>query len=338
MLSVASELDRSRFAPALVVLDAEGPLASAAPADVPVTTLAAPRLRHALPALYRTLRRMQPDVVLSTMGYLNLAVLAAGRLALAPHARILVREANQVSATLNAFPSKALGRFAYRRLYRKADAVLCNSSGVARELAEVGVPPQSIKLIGNPIDTAALRRRATGAEQTPGRFVAAGRLMRQKGFDRLVDWFAAMPEAATLTIFGEGPERPSLEARIAAAGLAARIDLPGYVPEIWRQLAGADAFLMPSRWEGMPNAALEALALGVPVIATEEAGGLKELRGEAPGDRLLLAEDGAEFVSAMRSAIRTEPIPPGLRDSALPARFSKPVVVAQYAALMAGET
>jgi glycosyltransferase involved in cell wall biosynthesis len=338
MLHVAACLDRSQFAPALIVLDAQGPLAATVPEDVPVTDLGTPRLRQALPALHRTLRQARPDAVLSTMGYLNLAVLAVARSAAGPHCRVLVREANRVSATLEAFPLRALGRLAYRLLYRRADAVLCNAGAVAAELAGLGVPPARIHLVDNPVDSEALRRCAGDVAQTPGRFVASGRLTRQKGFDRLIAWFAQMPETAQLTIFGDGPDRAALQAQIDASGLTGQVVLPGYVAAPWRDIAGADAFLMSSRWEGMPNAALEALALGTPVIACREAGGLVELCQAVPAGRLTIAEDRESFIAAMGAALRTGPGVSGLRASALPPRFGKETVVARYAALIAGKT
>ena len=81
---------------------------------------------------------------------------------------------------------------------------------------------------------------------------------------------------AHLTILGDGADKLLLECRIASLNLGDRVELRGFDPNPWAYYAGADAFLLPSRWEGMPNAALEALACGTPVIAMSHAGAVRK--------------------------------------------------------------
>ena len=102
----------------------------------------------------------------------------------------------------------------------------------------------------------------------------------------------------------------------------------------WPHFAGADAFLLPSRWEGMPNAALEALACGTTVIATPEAGGIAEVAAEAAGGAVTVAAAGAPFEAAM-AAVRASP-PEGPRASLLPARFEVAAVAERLGALLDG--
>src|SRR3546814_18465284 len=96
---------------------------------------------------------------------------------------------------------------------------------------------------------------------------------------------AKRPNDGHLTILGDGAERDALLRQAEALHLASTVTFTGFVEAPWPYYAGADAFLMPSRWEGMPNAALEALACGTPVLATPEAGGLIELARRLPKDR-----------------------------------------------------
>ena len=154
----------------------------------------------------------------------------------------------------------------------------------------------------------------------PGvRFVAAGRLSHQKGFDRLLEWIARLSPDVHLTILGEGAERPLLEGRIAALNLDDRVDLRGFDPNPWTYYAGADAFLLPSRWEGMPNAALEALACGTTVIAMSEAGAVRQIAEEATPGAITIAETDDEFVRAMQDFSARGEL--RLRDSRLPESF-----------------
>lgn len=275
-----------------------------------------------MPALVATLRRLRPRAVIPTLGYLNLALLAARPLL--PTTRIFPREANLPSVSIDALPSPVLGRLAYRHFYPRADGVLCNARVVAAALArDCGVTPTRIHLIDNPIDVARIRAvaaPATRADGTGPRFVAAGRLTHQKGFDRLIDLFATLAPDAQLAILGDGPDRAALEARAVSRGVAARISFAGFQALPWPFYAGADAFLLPSRWEGMPNAALEALACGTPVIATPESGGIGEAAAAAAPGAVTVAVWDGEFATALRT-VRGRPAA-APRESLLPERFT----------------
>jgi glycosyltransferase involved in cell wall biosynthesis len=336
MLALLVGLDRARFTPSLIAFDAHGPLRALVPADIALHDLKRGRLRGALLPLLWRLRVLEPAVIVSSLGYVNIALLAL-RPCLKGRPRLFLREANPPAISIAAAPWPLLMRLSYRHLYRRADAILCNAAPTARALIEeIGVPKTRVHRLNNPIDVAALRAQAVRPIRVPGagpRFIAIGRLTRQKGFDRLIEIFAEMPPDAHLTILGEGEARAALEALIRAKGLAERIALPGFVSAPAAALAGADAFLLPSRWEGQSNAALEALALGVPVIATPEAGGVAELGLEAPPGALTLAAAGAPFLVALR---RVQPAPPAApRPSLLPAAYHPEQIAARFATLLA---
>jgi glycosyltransferase involved in cell wall biosynthesis len=108
-----------------------------------------------------------------------------------------------------------------------------------------------------------------------------------------------MPPQSHLTIFGEGELQSALRQQIERLNLKGRVALVGFEPQPAPWLAGADALLLPSRWEGLPNVALEALACGTPVIATPEAGGIGEIAAQAKPGAVTLAAPGHEFVTAM---------------------------------------
>ncbi|MSP67944.1 MAG: glycosyltransferase [Alphaproteobacteria bacterium] len=334
-LTLAGGLDRTRFQPHLVVFDAVGPLLPlAAGLDLPITALGRPRLSRAWPHLARTLRRLAPAVVYSTLGYVNL-VLAALLPVLPGPCRLILREANLPSRSRGPGVKGWLQRAGARHCYPRAARILCPSAAIAADLhCDVGLPPERLVLLPNPVDAAGLRRAAAQPRRVPGpgpRFVAAGRLTRQKGFDRLLRWLGSAQADAHLTIFGDGSERAALVARAAPFG--DRVRFAGHVTEPWADYAGADAFLMPSRWEGMPNAALEALAVGTPVIATAASGGLAELGAEIAAGGLTLAADGRAFARAL-AAVPARP-PATLRPSLLPERFAPQHVIASFEAILA---
>jgi glycosyltransferase involved in cell wall biosynthesis len=335
MLNLLSQLDRAQFSPSLIVLSGDGPLADLVPGDIALTDLARPRLRHAMPALIGAIRRARPRAVVSSLGYVNLALIAC-RYLLPFGTRIILREANMPSLSLAAGPRPRLMRWLYRRYYPRADAVICSSHLMMGEMSgDIGVARTRLHLLPNPVDAPALR---AGLGALPARegnavsFIAAGRLTRQKGFDRLIEAFADLPGENRLTILGEGPERGALQALCDNLGLGDSVKLPGFEEKPWPHYAAADAFLLPSRWEGMPNAALEALACGTPVIATPESGAIAEAAAAAAKGAVTSAPWGESFAAAMaevkagrgetpRPSLRPSLLPPGHEPAAVARRF-----------------
>lgn len=181
------------------------------------------------------------------------------------------------------------------------ERVLSVSDDLHARCLAVGVPPGRCLLLENAIDTAQYARRVGRAEAKgrlgipPGRLVvgAVGRLSAEKGFDLLIrvagDLLAAGRDL-TLLIAGEGDERSRLEAQIAALGLADRVRLLGFQSDVIPLFEAMDAFALSSLREGLPNVVLEAMALGVPVVATRVAGVPRLIRDGEDG---LLVEPGS---------------------------------------------
>ena len=121
--------------------------------------------------------------------------------------------------------------------------------------------PRPVEVIPNPVSA------PSGVSAERGKNVlAVGRLVPQKGFDRLIDAFFALPEDWTLTIAGEGPERGRLEA--LAAG-SSRIHLPGVIADLGPLYATCGMFVLSSHYEGFPNALAEAMSAGCPCVAVD---------------------------------------------------------------------
>ena len=301
LLTFLNNIDRDRYAPSLVVFENSGPWSGMVRTDVPVKVLGVPRLSRSLFRLRRELKQLQPDVVVSTLGYVNLGVLTLKPFL--PGVRFVVREANTPHRAASGGLKKALFRAAYATLYPRADKVIAPTRAIAVELSrDFAIPEDRIRVVTNPVDVAALRALATPARRAAGngpRFVAVGRLWAQKGYDRLLDLLAAGPADIHVTILGDGPERARLEAKRQALGLVSRVAMPGFDPNPAAWLAGADALILPSRWEGLPNVALEALACGTPVITTDEVEGISEVAEHAPAGAVTIVPFGSRFTQAM---------------------------------------
>jgi glycosyltransferase involved in cell wall biosynthesis len=329
-------LDRERFAPELVVFSGDGPLSEFVPADIVPRDLARARLRHAFRDLFRELSSLKADVLFSSVHHVNIALLAM-RPFLPGRPRVIVRESNTPSLSLPSLNFTIALRLGYRLLYPRADAVICISQKIQEELArDFGVASSRLATLANPIDIQGIRALAKAGDPK-GRegvhFVAAGRLTAKKGYDRLLHLFAETRSDAHLTILGDGPEEARLHQLSNQLGIAARVTLAGFVVNPWPYYAAADAFLLASHWEGMPNAALEALACGTPVIATPEAGGIGEIANEAPRGAITLAAAAEPFVTAMSKVHPRAKAEMG--ESLLPGRFDAAEVAIDFAKLLA---
>lgn len=330
LLTLLRALDRSRFQVGLTVISGSGPLSHLVPSDVTSTDLRCGRLATALPKLRQSLLDDQPDVVFSTMAHLNSGVLSVSPF-LPSRTRFVVREANVPLKGLDGL-KRHLQTIAYRRLYHRAHAVVCPSRCVRDGVAALSPPSRNkLSVIHNPIDVEHFRQQASAPIRQPGsgpRLVAVGRLTHQKGFDRIIELLPNLPPDTHLTIVGDGPDRLPLEKSIADLSLSHRVTLTGHITNPWAVIAGADALVLPSRWEGLPNVVLEALACGTPVIATPEAGGINEIAVLAT-KAVTVVDIGPGFTAAI-SGLFCRSGRPAPDPSLLPKAFMLGTIVPQY--------
>jgi glycosyltransferase involved in cell wall biosynthesis len=159
---------------------------------------------------------------------------------------------------------------------RRLRLMVVNSTDSAQELMRAGYKGK-IAWIGNaapvPADPEILKfrwRARLGLCPQDRLIVGAGKLDSNKNYQALLDAFAAQNlENVHLVIVGKGPERASLEARASQSDLRGRVTLLGEVKDAAQVIAAADVFVHTSRSEGMPNAVMEAIAAGIPVVATD---------------------------------------------------------------------
>jgi glycosyltransferase involved in cell wall biosynthesis len=137
-------------------------------------------------------------------------------------------------------------------------------------------------------------------------WLAAGRLDPVKDYPTLLMAMFNMPEPACLMIAGAGPLENELRQLSAQLGLESRVRFVGFEPNVWRLMQAADAFVLSSRWEGLPMALLEAAACGLPAVATDVPG-TREAMVDGETGLLATAGDAQALQDAMTRLMRMDP-------------------------------
>jgi GalNAc-alpha-(1->4)-GalNAc-alpha-(1->3)-diNAcBac-PP-undecaprenol alpha-1,4-N-acetyl-D-galactosaminyltransferase len=243
--------------------------------------------------LRAALKAFEPDVIVAFTTEANVVALWS---ALGLGVPVIVSERNQPDR-----PGLGLVRRGLRRLsYPLAAAIVVQTQAIAGWAKERFRVP--VEVLPNPVRLQDACTQPLSEENAPKRVIAVGRLVRQKGFDLLIRAFANMAARHldwSLAIYGEGDERSALEAEIAASGLSERISLEGVCKEMDGVYRGADLFVLPSRFEGYPNALIEALAAGCPVVTTDCPGATAEILVRGRYGLLVPPESADALASAL---------------------------------------
>lgn len=304
----------------LLLAQREGPYLNEIPAAVRVVDLRAPRVLLSLPRLVRYLRQEKPLTLISAVNHANVVALWAKRLAGVSTRTVVTVHNTLSSSTDNAWNrrQRLLPRL-ITAFFPWADEIVAVSEGVADDFAQTaGLPRERIRVIYNPVIGPELKQLAEEpllhpwfALGEPPVFLGIGRLAAQKDFPTLLRAFSRIrqrcPERPMrLMILGEGRERPQLEALVQTLGLEDSVALPGFVSNPFSYLKHSGAFVLSSLWEGLPTVLIEALALGVPIVAVDCKSGPFEILEGGKYGRLVPVGDAEALADAMLESL-TEP-------------------------------
>jgi len=287
----------------IIVFNDDGPLISNIPENVTIHNLQTNSLRKSILPLINKINLLKPKVILSTLGYINVALLLF-RFFLPKKTKIWIREANLPSISLPNNPYPKLMNILYRLLYKKSDRLICTSERMKNEfILDFFIPESIITILPNPVDTEMIKSSISPIERFDNEgvcYVASGRLTYQKGFDQLLRWFSALNnKTATLVILGDGDDKLKLIQQSNDLNIQDQVKFIGFCKNPWKWYAGADVFLLSSRWEGLPNVVLESLTCGTPVIATSESGGIAEIASQVKIGSLIVTSTPSIFINEM---------------------------------------
>jgi glycosyltransferase involved in cell wall biosynthesis len=353
VVALLKHLDRARFEPLLYLVTRGGELLGDVPPDVPIF---AGSDAGAVPKLYWPGRRFRlqsrhlrgvltaqrVDVVYDRTYFMTLiAGEATRRLAIPRISAVVSNPERDVARTAQRFVW--LKRRLLRRCYRRAFRVVANSEELRRlTIRCYGLPESQVAVIPNLLDLDEIDRLAA-AEPPPwpsDRFhiVTAGRLQPEKGQRDLVAAVAELVQRRNLSaihlhILGTGPLESELRDMIAQRGLAGHVSLHGYVDNPFAYFRRAELFCLPSLYEGLPNALIEAMACGTPVLAADCPTGPRELLAGGKYGTLVPPGDSAALANAIADAVarraewlaRVEPARQSVAERFSPAAAVRPL-------------
>lgn len=242
--------------------------------------------------LHRIWKEEEPDLVLSCVGKNNFMAIVTTMFTKTEPVVSVVGEAGEE------YPNKLM-KFLANLLFPFASGVILQTER-SRGFFSKRVSKSAV-ILPNSLNPLFLRERYQGEREK--RIVSVGRLDANKNHEMMFRAFAGLADRYpeyTLTVYGEGELRETLQKLIAFLSMEEKIYLPGVVPDVADKIGKASLFLLTSYSEGISNALMEAMALGLPVIATDvPSGGTQELIRHGENGLIIPAGDAGALEEAM---------------------------------------
>ena len=260
--------------------------------------------------LARIIRHVRPRTIISFMDYLNVASIISTRLS-GVRCRVVLTVHTLLASYMLRYADNYREKILRRLVlltYKRADAIIAVSQGVRDDLVNIfRVAGELVHVVHNPVDIDRIRslsRETVHEKLFSGEvpvILSAGRLVKEKGFDCLIKSFSRLQQRcnARLVILGEGNEEENLRALSRELGIAEDVILLGYQDNPYKYMKHADIFVLPSRYEGFGIVIVEAMACGVPVVATKSYKGIEEIIEDERSGLLVPVADEDALAGAM---------------------------------------
>jgi glycosyltransferase involved in cell wall biosynthesis len=289
------------------MLKREGRYLSLIPKDIEVIDLEVTQARFALFKIIRVIRAKKPDVVFTTLAYLNL-IIALLRPFFSKKTLFIARESNTVSIRNKREKYPKLFDWLYKNFYKNFDVIVTQAEFMKQDLVKnYGIDAKKMVIIYNPVDSALVAQKADETEsvQLPKvkcNLLCVGKLGYQKGYDMMLPIMTRLDERYHLTILGEGADKSALLEQCEALGLNQRVTFAGFCDNPYAYMKKCDLLLLPSRYEGLPNVVLEAQVCGLPTVAFNSAGGTGEIIQDGFNGFLVPPFDEEAFAKSIENA------------------------------------
>lgn len=258
--------------------------------------------------MVRLMKREKPNIVFSSLIYLNARVVLAAKIV--GNIKIIIR--NNIAYSI----SPKYNKLFIRLFYKYADVIISQQDEMRDELLEVlKLPPERIITLHNPIDTQLIDENIKepspyNIEDNSIKFIWTGRICPEKGQDILIKAFKTVKEHianAHLYILGKYDENDlysqTLNSLITKYQLEDRVHFAGFQKNPHRWIKHADCFVQPSLREGLPNTLIEAMYIGIPVVATTCLPIIERMVKDGYNGYLVAPEDVESMAIAMQKAL-----------------------------------
>lgn len=292
---ICNNIDGGRYDVTLAVLNNANQFFKITNPEVKVIDMGIVNVRKSLFAILKLSRSIRPDIILTTANHLNL-LFAIFKWMFPKRIRIIARESSIVSVNTQRTWNPKVYHWLLRNFYKKIDMIVCQSEYMQHDLVKnYHVKQEKTCIIYNPVIKPETAIEANHHEPVAN-LITVARLSTEKGLDRLIRSVSLLKIPYRFTIIGEGNMRPRLEKQIKELSLQEKVMLAGSHAKPFTQVSSPDLFLMGSYYEGFPNAMLEAIAAGIPVVAFDAPGGIGELL--KPGENGISVNNNDEHAYA----------------------------------------
>ena len=248
------------------------------------------RFIYAIPRVLSILKSENINVVISTFPNIS-AILLFLKYFNIIKIKIIVRQPNIIEKSLSGSLKLYILKTIYKFFIKFTDAAIVTSEFMKEEILKYHLHSNKIFLIRNPISIEETRKNVIpvriGEDNLTLIFV--GRLVYQKGIDRIL-YLLTISKNIKLIVVGEGKFKNRLLRQVKYLNIEDKIKFLGKILKPYNLIAGSDYFILPSRYEGLPNCVLESLALGTPVISTKQIFALNDFKKNISNKSIMLFE------------------------------------------------
>ncbi len=333
ILSLIENIDNSYYKPTLIIQNKSGPLKTKI-TKKNLIDLECNNFRSAIPKLIKIITLIKPDLIISTFPHITLPLIIL-KYFFFKKTKIVARIPNMINLSLSHSPYSKLIKLLHKIFMPKANKIIVTSKFMQNDLIARGIKKEKLFLIHNPLDSNSIRN-VRDLNRFPGnglRLVIVGRLTYQKGIDRILPIISKINNCH-LTIIGDGEDEKKLKNMVSNLAIVDKVKFIGFSNIANSYIAAADYLLLPSRWEGLPNIALESLILGTPVISFKEIVGLNDFEYEISLGSIRLCKQDAEMEYILNTIKpRKDYLKPIIRNSLLN-NFNNPKTYAKKIEIM----
>lgn len=307
MINIITNIDYNKFKPILAILKKEGPFLKDIPKNIDIIDLKCKRTRYSFLKVAKLIWDLKPDIMLSTLGHLNLLIAILIKI-LPSRICYIARESSTVSLRNKTEKYPWLYNILYRKIYKNFDKIICQSKGMKNDLElNFNINGKKIEVIHNPVDFAKIENYKYESDNSISSYkdyvVSAGRLLPHKGFDRLIKAFSLIKNSnLQLIILGEGEEKERLITIAKEANVGERVKLIGFQDNPFKYYYHAKLFLLGSYLEGFPNVVLEANACGIPAVCFK-CPGVDEIISDGINGFVVNRDDNQLFADTVENAL-----------------------------------